>query len=490
MGHKHLHELLKEDQEPFHLKNYIADRRSQLRSTTSGAGNTALNLRKPKPIIESTSSSATTRNFCINHVCLFSFKESPEFMKSPFLDFPARELKSPCHNAAMFLHIPATTAGMLLDAAARVQKKRPGSKQIGLGLLGSFLRRLKDRSTRTKTREIGLINASSSSLPARRSRKKAVNGDCDKERLSHSCNDSIIWSEKSSELETSCSSRSVHEYDEIECFCSNPSSPFRFSLQRSPSPVRREPESSPSVTSAGRRFKQDKESYEVECPQEVNRQKDEEKEQCSPVSVLDPLFDDGEDEERDDGTIVDDYDIKCSYASVQRAKYQLLQKLQRFERLAGLDPIKLENHLLEQCYNEDEDALVNGVEEVNNEEVLREIVNYLGVTKIPWYLRKLVLDLMEEENKNEEHHVIVQRVCKRLHLWKVVELNTIDMMVETDFKNEGWNTCEKETTLKIGLDVEATIFGLLVEELVQDLVIIDRRIENFPPFLRNHIINL
>ncbi|KAI3826121.1 hypothetical protein L1987_00164 [Smallanthus sonchifolius] len=457
MGHKVLHELLKEDQEPFQLKNFIADRRSQIKSSTAGAGNTALNVRKRKPIIESTS-----RNFCINQVCLFSFQDSPEFRKSPFLDFPARELKkSPCNNATVFLHIPARTSAMLLDAAARVQKPRPSSKQIGLGLLGSFLRRFKDRSTRTKSREIGPVNSTPSSPPTKRIRKKNVN---------NSSLGSGVWSEKSSELETSCSSRSVHEFEETECFCSNSSSPFRFSLQRSPSPTRWEPDLSSSVASPSRHFKQDKDCYEVE-PQENNRQKDEEKEQCSPVSILDPLFDDGdEEEEREDGATEEDgYDIKCSYASVQRAKHELLQKLQRFERLAGLDPIKLENHMLEQRYNEDEDILVDG-EEVTNEELFKEIVNHLCVGKIPWYMKKLIFDLIEEENKNEEHHMIVQRVCKRLHSWKAVELNTIDMMVETDFKSEGWKTCDKEMVRDMEMDIEVAIFGFLVEELAQELV--------------------
>ncbi|KAF5823744.1 hypothetical protein HanRHA438_Chr01g0042501 [Helianthus annuus] len=462
MSQKHLHELLKEDQEPFHLKNYIADRRSQLKPTTTVAGKSSLNIKKHKPIIKP--------NFCINHVCLFSLQDSPDYKKSPFLDFPAsfpaRELnnKSPCNNAAAagMFHIPAKTAAMLVEAAGRVQKPKPESKQIGLGLFGSFLRRLKDRSTKVRNRGIGPVSENN------------VKGKFDQKRLSRSCNGSMVssgeWWEKSSELETSCSSRSVHEFeleDVVECFCSNPSSPFRFSLQRSPSLTRPGPEFSSPVSSPSCHFKQDKESCEVECPQETNRQKnEEEKEQCSPVSVLDILFDDEEEEERDAGVTEEDYDIECCYQSVQSAKHQLLQKLQRFERLAGLDPIKLENHMLEQCCSEDEDVLVIG-EEVTNEKLFREIVNHLGVGKIPWYMKKLVFDLIEEENKNEEHHVIVQRVCKRMHSWKVVELNTIDMMVETDFRNEGWKRRDEETIDDTVMDIEWAIFGFLVEELAQ-----------------------
>ncbi|KAK9068423.1 hypothetical protein SSX86_012537 [Deinandra increscens subsp. villosa] len=447
MGHKPLHELLNEDQEPFHLKNFLADRRSQLKTTTAAAGKTSLVVRKRKPIVESTS-------FCINHVCIFSSQHSPDFNKSPFLDFPTRELKSPCNNAAVFLNIPARTAAMLLDAATRVKKPETGSRQFKFGLLGSFLRRLKDRSARTKSREIEAVN-----VTPRRTRKKTVDGG------------GGDLSEKLSAVETS---RSVCcEFEEIDHFCSNLSSPFHFSLERSPSPTRRKPDSlSPApAASPSRHFQQEKEiCEEVECPNEVKRQDDDEKEQCSPVSVLDPLFDDDE-EDRDSGTVEEDdgYDIECCYANVQRAKHQLLQKLKRFELLAGLDPIDLENRMLEQCSDEDEDVLSSG-EDVTSEECLREIVNHLGVGKIPWYMKKLVLDLIEEENKNEEHEMIVQRVCKQLHSWKVVELNTIDMMVETDFRTEGWKWCDNETIRNIGMDIEMVIFGFLMEELAQELV--------------------
>ncbi|XP_076884579.1 uncharacterized protein LOC143533803 [Bidens hawaiensis] len=431
MGHKHLHELLKEDQEPFHLKTFISDRRSHLKPPT---GKTSLNLKKQKHII---------KNVC------FTFQDSPEFKNSPVLDFP-------CNNATGF-HIPARTAALLLHAATRVQKPKTGSKQTGFGLLGSFLRRLKDRSVRTKRSETGPVNVTLSST---RSRKNNVDGGCDDgSRIS-----SGEWSEKSSEMDTSCSSRSVHEFEEIECFCSNPSSPFRFSLQRSPSQTRRRHVSSPLVASPCHRTKQDKENYEVECPQENIRQKDGEKEQCSPVSVLDPLFDDGDEEEREGRAMEEGYDIECSYANVQRAKHQLLLKLQRFERLAELDPIKLEKHMLEQRYNEDEDV---NEEEVTSETLFREILNYLGVRKLPWYMRKLVFDLIAEENKNEEQHEIVQRVCKRLHSWKMVELDTIDMMAEADFRGEGWKRCDEDTIRDMAMDIELAIFTLLAEELAQ-----------------------
>lgn len=125
--------------------------------------------------------------------------------------------------------------------------------------------------------------------------------------------------------------------------------------------------------------------------------------------------------------------------------------------------------MFDQCSNEDGDVLANE-EEMTNEECFKEIVNSLGVGKIPWYMKKLVNDLIAEENQNDEDDMIAQRVCKRLHLWKVVDLNTIDMIVETDFISEGWKWCDKETIRDMGANIEMAIFGLLVEELAQELV--------------------
>ncbi|PWA80925.1 hypothetical protein CTI12_AA187100 [Artemisia annua] len=445
MGHKVLlHELLKQDQEPFHLQDFISYHRTQLKSTT-----TISTTEKKTSIQHKKQKQKQKPIFCIKDVCLFSYQDSPDSKKSPYINFTTN--KSPCNNIA----------AMLLEAASRVQNPnpKPGSRtNIRFGLLSSILRRF-----RAKTRELGPVEVKPISPVIKRSRKKSVS--------------SGEWSEKSSEVCTSsCSSRSVH--DSEECFCSNPSSPFRFSLQRSPSVSRRKMEGLSPVGSPSRHFRQDKESCEGDCSQEIHRQEDEEKEQCSPVSVLDPLFDDDDEEERDGGTMEEDgYDVDCPYASVQRAKHQLLLKLQRFERLAGLDPINLEKHMLEQHYLDDEyeddddsENVKADEEEVTNEELFKEIMNHLGVGKVPWYMKKLVIDLIIEENRSEEHQVVVQRVCKRLHSWKVVELNTIDMMVEKDFRNEGWKSYDKEMIRETGIDIEAAIFGFLVDELAQELV--------------------
>lgn len=63
---------------------------------------------------------------------------------------------------------------------------------------------------------------------------------------------------------------------------------------------------------------QDKENYENGGMENGEQEEEDEKEQCSPVSVLDPPFEDdnyGVEEEDDEGH--DDSDLECSYAIVQ-----------------------------------------------------------------------------------------------------------------------------------------------------------------------------
>lgn len=493
MAHTHLHELLKEDQEPFQLKNYIADRRSQLKLTET----TTAAVSKRKPIIEPTA----TLKFCINHACLFTFQDSPDVRNSQFIDFPSPATKSPSNsvsenNAVVFLNVPARTSAVLLDATMRVQKqsfsksKPPPSKNVGFGLLGSFLKRLKHKSTRTKRHEISSLNNTKSSLPIKSFRGKEAANDVevtlDANGSAYCRLSSADWSEKSSESETSCSSISVHESYETRslgleaenhvssssaiCLCSSPSSPFRFSLQKSPSLGHRTPDFLSPATSPSRRFRQDKENYDIVQSKEISV---EDEEQCSPVSVLDPPFEDYEHEY--DVVEGDAYDLESSYATLQRTKHQLLQKLLRFERLVELDPIALEKHMAEECDDDDYECIVADVakEESAAREELFSIIDHLGIEKIPLHVERLVLDLISEENKNEEHEAVVKRVCKRFDSWKLVESNTIDMMVEFESrkeKSEGWKMHDREMAKEIVMSIEVAIIGVLVEEFAQELV--------------------
>ncbi|KAL6998114.1 hypothetical protein U1Q18_008242 [Sarracenia purpurea var. burkii] len=530
MAHKHLHELLKEDQEPFLLKNYIADRRSQIKRPEPKP---SLQVKKRKPVFEISDS----KRILCNQACFFPFIDSPDVGKSPFLDFPSpASAKSPTKTSnAVVLHVPSRTAALLLDAAMRIQKQSSSSrpqtqaKNARFGLFGPIIKRLMTSKNRTRDCEI-VGGGGDGDLPRKSAGmcekvKENVVGEDDKSGSEMipfpcSCNNSrrnsTVWSESNEEKSMdlgSCSSSRSDESEEIDEFTAEEerengafsfredrfcSSPFRFALQNSPSPGRRTPVFSSPATSPIRHNEQEKEKCEAQSTQKTHLvEEEEEKEQCSPVSVLDPPFqdDDGGNENGDDGDI---YDPECSYATVQRAKQQLLHKLRRFEKLADLDPIELERRMVEEQDDEDQLEEEEEEEEECEEEagsslswyrekkvdgLVREIVlgKSLGfhLGKVPADMKRLVLDLVvEEREKNgggaeDNIETVVTRVCKSLDSWKEVESNTIDMMVELDFRREvddGWKRNGKEVG-ETAREIEIAILGFLVQDVSEELLV-------------------
>ncbi|KAK7244954.1 hypothetical protein RIF29_39783 [Crotalaria pallida] len=556
MARKYLHELLKEDQEPFLLNKYISDKRSQIIKTQISP------RKKHKPSSSSLhhhhhhQNSNFPTNLCKN-VCLFSFSDTttttPDLRKSPLFDFSspaASKTKSPIK-----FHIPSRTASLLLEAALKIQKHsssktKTQNKSNGFGLLGSFFKKLTQRN-QNKKREIegSNVNLSVKDILMLESRK--LSNGCLKmeERLDFSFNNnnnnmgssnenvsevgfvcssfnggrtsSAVWSESNEdksldmEMETSSSSCCNHSDDEdselkeidefvtnekqsvVDCvFCHEMSgfcdSPFRFALQSSSSSGRRTPEIPSPVPSPGRRMTKDKEINGGEGLKKLQagEEEEEDKEQCSPVCVLDPPFeDDDEGHGNDDVEEGDSSDLRCSYAIIQRAKQQLLYKLRRFEKLAELDPVELEKRMLEDedveedetfmeeddCEDEDSEVSYKGNDfiELVYEALCHSSFNDIG--QIPEGLKKLVADLIVEEDREldslEDREMVIRRVCKRLESWKEVESNTIDMMIEEDFSREdgGWKKNMEQTRDMAG-ELEFAIFGLLVEEFSEELV--------------------
>ncbi|CAI9097803.1 OLC1v1034300C1 [Oldenlandia corymbosa var. corymbosa] len=561
---KHLHELLQQDQEPFQLKNYINDRRSQLKrptpttttnyihpNTTSSSSAIQIKKRNPVSLTNTNNSTISKRSLC-KHACFFSFNDSPDVRKSPFPDFRS-PAKSPCStstssgrtkNGTVYLHVPARTAALLLEAAMRIQKQQssPSSssilkpksqnKNMGFGLFSSIIKKLKDRS---RNRKCG-IQGTESEIPAKLEVENVAGASSSEEVCSCSYHNSRLssagWSEsneeKSLDMETSTSSYRSPDYEGMDfgaqhsagilscssCesqFCSSPLSPFRFSLQKSPSSGgRRTPDFSPPAASPSRRRNEGKKKlYEgngfAEESKQVEPEEEEEKEQCSPVSVLDPPFEDEDDghEEEDEEDEDEDYDddLECSFAFVQRAKEQLLHKLRRFEKLAELDPIELEKRMMEQLDGDDENESEDNVEEekcaADNEfpspsmqrgsssnSYLDSFVNEVCIKsslqsrrKLPTDMKRLVSDLISEENREvrflDNKEMVVGRVCKKLDSWKEVESNTIDMMVELDFRTEmnEWKKFQEQRD-EIAVGIEFAIFGELLDQLSEELLLL------------------
>ncbi|KAG2334615.1 hypothetical protein Bca52824_005795 [Brassica carinata] len=495
---KHLKDLLEEDQEPFQLQSYISDRRRQI---------THLQVKKRRPVSQN---AGLPSRFCRN-ACFFSLRESPDPKKSPLF-----EPKSPNRSQnAIFVNIPARTSSMLLEAAVRIQKQSSeGSKtktrNVGnaFGIFGSVLKKL----THRKKREIsgGGVSSVKDMLrwesPAVRkivTKRKGEEENCcqtqknaSEKQFSRRSSSSGVWSESVTngerswecDFEPSISSSSGSDgLDELACGLMNGSdlsedkrfceSPFHFVLQTtmpSPGGFRTPNFTSPAASPRHDCPEMKKDSYEVEKlkKQEVEEE-EEDKEQSSPVSVLDPPFEDD-----DEDIHMDDNNITSSFRSVQKAKHLLLQKLCRFEQLAGLDPLELEETMYDQVTEEDseEEEMINHYQrEIITQTVLKTY--FEDMAKVPEGIEALISDLVAEELQNNSmlqdgEAQVSKRVCERLRSWRDVESNTIDMMVEHDFRTErlgSWRSKNDAQVAEAVVEIEFEIFEGLVEELSQDI---------------------
>ncbi|KAK9156682.1 hypothetical protein Scep_003256 [Stephania cephalantha] len=283
----YLKQLLDQDQEPFVLQNYIAERRLRL-----------LQTHKPK--------------------------------RSPFRP------KTSANSDALFIQVPSRTAALLLEAALRIQRQSNPCKsrkgRHGFSILGSILGKLGHRNNT----------------------QKRVMRDSVEEK--QRCCDHNSTSDRS----VSCSTRIEQrfpDYGEVENEGFASSDIFR-------SPGLGSPASSPECRQ--KQVVQNEQVLQQGDHVLAKGYSEEEKEQSSPVSVLDnPEFeDDGDDEEgssevheseNEDSDV--GFELERSFAIVQRTKHRLLQKLRRFEQLAELDPVELEKRILE---DEDEDEEEEG----------------------------------------------------------------------------------------------------------------------------------
>lgn len=153
------------------------------------------------------------------------------------------------------------------------------------------------------------------------------------------------------------------------------------------------------------------------------------------------------------------------------AKQQLLHRLRRFEELAELDTIELERKLLEES---DDDDQVEKEEYEDDEhfamyrehiidtfasEVLT-ISRLQKTQKIPTDMKRLVLNLIVEQKS--------KRNCSNNS--DQVVFDTVDMMIELAFRRESnrW-TNFREQEEETAAEIEVGIFGILVEELSEEL---------------------
>ncbi|KAJ0243989.1 Histone-lysine N-methyltransferase SETD1B-like protein [Hirschfeldia incana] len=490
---RHLKDLLEEDQEPFQLQSYISDRRCQINAPV-----THLQVKKRRAISQNAGLSSSFRR----NACFFSLRGSPDPKKSPLF-----EPKSPNRSQnAMFVNIPARTASMLLEAAVRIQKQsssdgtkaRTRNAGNAFGLFGSVLKKL----THRKKREISGGNEGGRvkdmlrwespvvrkivTRKSKRNEEEETQNNASESQFSRRSSSSGVWSESVAneersydcDFETSISYSSGSEgldefaselmngadFSEDKRFCE---SPFHFVLETMPSPsgFKTPNFSSPAASPRHDCQEMKKESYEVEDEEE-----EEDKEQSSPVSVLDPPFQDD-----DEDIHMDDNNITSSFRSVQKAKHLLLQKLCRFEQLAGLDPLELEKRMSDQEDEEEEEVKSHYQCEIITQRVVKTY--FEDTREVPEGIEALISDLVAEELHKDSFMLggeaqVTKRVCERLGSWRDVESNTIDMMVEHDFRIESlgsWRSKNDVEVSEVVLDIEFEIYEDLVDELSQEI---------------------
>ncbi|EPS64998.1 hypothetical protein M569_09782 [Genlisea aurea] len=267
-----LHELLREDQEPFHLTEYIADRRSQFKESS-----------KDLPVKPCAQGVRRNASFCRN-ACFQTSAESPSIDPPPSRD----------PNGGILLRVPSSTAALLHEAAARIQKR----SDRNAGVLGSILKKLRNHR--------------------RRNRKQI---------------------EEPSRASTSGKDTAGDFLDGGQRYCI---SPFTFSFIKSPSfSIGATPEfQSPAASPA---------HQEENCKYKAETEEDE-KDQSSPVSILEPPFHDDDDcrlpEEDEEGEQEEEPIENISYENLEKAKQKLLYRIRRFEKLAALHPVELDQVFL------------------------------------------------------------------------------------------------------------------------------------------------
>ncbi|KAK4749294.1 hypothetical protein SAY87_026743 [Trapa incisa] len=443
---KHLHELLGEDQEPFLLNSFISERSFLVRRRLPI--NSRPDLLYQSPALRKPTFSGNARK---KSWCFFSPTDSPDPRGTPIW-VALHGLHSPNTPNSVFLPVPEKTAALLLESARRIQRRslrnsKPSSTGLpGFQLFGSLLKKLTNRNYTEKANQ----------------RSEIASDDCvcsdDDERH---C--SVSW------FDAESSTGDLEERDEgvrfDEEFCG---SPFRFALQTTPPSGHRTPEiTSTPVSSPARRDTKLKDKKGDADPEALEKLTvdEEEKEQCSPVCVLDPPFDDdiGDDDAHGHGDQnIEDFDYDSSFATVQRAKQELLRKLYRFEKLAELDPVELERRLLEQDGEEEEDDRTNNpmdgagfpVEEV------RRASSYGQKSR-----------LAGPGNFKVDREVVVGGLCRSLQQWKEADFTMIDAAIELDMRTRqcGWTERDRVQVAEVTAEIEAAIFGSMVEELAEGL---------------------
>ncbi|KAL5554874.1 hypothetical protein UlMin_037110 [Ulmus minor] len=213
---------------------------------------------------------------------------------------------------------------------------------------------------------------------------------------------------------------------------------------------------------------------------------EEEKEQFSPVSVLDCPFED------EDETSTTSSPFNRNLARLEGTKRKLLQKIRRFENLSKLEPVDLEKRIAMSELEEEVESIHNSVrfdakrrdeeEGEGSKEKARELVKLIN-NMANFHADNLLFDffreaIMEETRANsvfnqrealeKAENWVSGKPCEVFLGWEVKERRKAYVR---DMERGGrWNKFDEEKE-EIGLDLEDGVWNILMKELLLDLVL-------------------
>ncbi|KAK3224701.1 hypothetical protein Dsin_004563 [Dipteronia sinensis] len=201
-----------------------------------------------------------------------------------------------------------------------------------------------------------------------------------------------------------------------------------------------------------------------------------EKEQCSPVSVLDCPFED------------DETDITSPFhqrlARMEGAKQQLMQKLRRFESLTRLEPVDLEKRIAS-SESDNDDSIETPIQsnkenetEKTAEELLKQMKsttssNNILLSKADNLLSDFFREMIEE-NQNSDSYMLkaagdwIEGKSDQMFVGWEVEGGRKAYLRDMETNNVRWENVDEEKQ-EFGLALESEVLTCLVNELVIDL---------------------
>ncbi|XP_061988714.1 uncharacterized protein LOC133707168 [Rosa rugosa] len=206
--------------------------------------------------------------------------------------------------------------------------------------------------------------------------------------------------------------------------------------------------------------------------------KEEEKEQFSPVSVLDCPFEDEDDESSSSSP------FRYRLARMEGTQHKLMQKIRRFENLAQLEPIDLERRMaMSETDGDDRD---NRTEEKAGELVKQLIIKTSSSALsndlvVHMKADKLVVDLFRERSvENSKENVVMGEVLKVAEEWVNGESPVLSSwevengrkVYVNDMDNNFFGKWMKldEQEKEVGLELEVEVWNYLLNEFLLDLV--------------------